>query len=176
MGKRKKYTLEEFRRTALSVRNWGRWGKDDEMGTLNYVTNQSVVEASKEVKEGRVFSLSLNFGPSGPQRGGFGGRFNPIHLMTASGADVISGAQSRLMKRTYQKDISYADDIIIMPLQCATQWDALSHIFFEGKMWNGYDASLVNSSGALKNDIAKVKDKVVGRGVLLDFPSFKGVE
>ena len=68
-----------------------------------------------------------------------------------------------------------SDDWIVMPLQCVTQWDSLAHIFYEGKMWNGYDAALVTSSGAAKNSIDKTKDKIAGRGVLLDVARHKGV-
>jgi len=67
-----------------------------------------------------------------------------------------------------------SDDWIVMPLQCATQWDSLAHIFYEGKMYNGYDATLVTSSGAAKNSIDKTRDKIVGRGVLLDVARHKG--
>jgi kynurenine formamidase len=64
--------------------------------------------------------------------------------------------------------------MVSMPLQCGTQWDALAHIFFDGKMWNGYDAALVDSTGAHKNAIHKTRDKMVGRGVLLDVARFQG--
>ena len=72
--------------------------------------------------------------------------------------------------------IRYADDMVTMPLQCGTQWDALGHVFYGEKMWNGYDARLVDANGAQKNGIEKVKDKMVGRGVLLDVARFKGVD
>src|SRR5206468_7765332 len=68
-----------------------------------------------------------------------------------------------------------SDDSSVMPLQCVTQSDTLAHIFYEGKMYNGYDATLVTSSGAAKNSIFKTKDKIVGRGVLLDIAKHKGV-
>src|SRR5262249_30956584 len=67
-----------------------------------------------------------------------------------------------------------SEDGIVRPRQCATQWDSLAHIFYEGKMYNGYDASLVTSSGAAKNSIDKTRDKIVGRGVLLDVARYKG--
>jgi len=67
-------------------------------------------------------------------------------------------------------------DWIVMPLQCVTQWDSLAHIFYEGKMYNGYDATLVTSSGAAKNSIDKTKSKLVGRGILLDVARHKGVK
>ena len=66
---------------ALS--NWGRWGKDDEIGTLNHITPADVVAASKLIKRGKVFALGMPLGQSGPQRGLFGKRWNPIHTMLA---------------------------------------------------------------------------------------------
>jgi kynurenine formamidase len=68
-----------------------------------------------------------------------------------------------------------ADDIIIFPLQCSTQWDALSHVFFEGKMYNGFSAEYVTSGGAYKNDVTVARQRTLGRGVLLDMPPFKGL-
>jgi hypothetical protein len=55
--------------------------------------------------------------------------------------------------------------------QSGTQWDSLAHIFYEGKMWDGYDAALVTSSGAARNSI----DKIVGRGCSWTSPGHKGV-
>ena len=59
-----------------------------------------------------------------------------------------------------------------MPLQCGTQWDALSHVFYDGRMYNDRDVKLVTSQGARANAIEKIADGVVGRGVLLDLPRF----
>jgi kynurenine formamidase len=66
--------------------------------------------------------------------------------------------------------------MVSLPLQCGTQWDALGHIFYDDKMWNGYDARLVDSDGAQKNGIHKVRDRMVGRGVLLDVARHCGVD
>jgi kynurenine formamidase len=165
---RKKFSVRDVEKIAEKVRNWGKWGPNDEIGTLNYVTPDKIVEASREIKIGQVYSLSILFGPSGPQTGRFN-RFNPIHLMIATGTDASLGYQDPLK-------IHYADDIVTMPLQCATQWDALSHIFYKGKMWNGKDMHLVTVGGARANSIVAYKDKIVGRGVLLDAARWKGVE
>jgi hypothetical protein len=62
-----------------------------------------------------------------------------------------------------------------MPCQASTQWDALCHIFLDDKMYNGYDAKLVDTGGARKLGIEHVRDKMVGRGVLLDVARWKGV-
>jgi kynurenine formamidase len=161
-----KFSLRDVERLAEKVRNWGKWGPDDQIGTLNYVTPDKIVEAAKEIKLGEVYSLSILFGPSGPYQQIKLNRFNPIHLMIATGTDVAAG----------QQQIGYADDIIIMPLQCATQWDALSHIFWKGKMYNGRDMHLVTVGGAKANSIVAFKDRIVGRGVLLDAARWQNVE
>ncbi len=164
-----KVTLQDIQNTAERLKNWGRWGAGDEAGTLNNVSPQDIVNAGKLIRKGKVFSLALNFDSSGPQSGLWGNRFNPIHTMIATGTDAVAGRQESIK-------IRYADDMVTMPLQCGTQWDALGHIFYGDKMWNGYDARLVDSNGAQKNGIEKVKDKMVGRGVLLDVARFKGVD
>ena len=156
-----RFDIAHLRAVAERCKNWGKWGPDDEIGTLNYVTPEMIVAAGRLIRRGKVFSLGLNFDRAGPQRGLWGNRFNPIHTMLATGTDAIAGVQDK-------GGLRYADDAVSMPLQCGTQWDALGHIFYDDKMWNGYDAALVDSDGAQKNGIEKTKDRMVGRGVLLD--------
>jgi len=147
--------------------NWGRWGDDDQRGTLNFITSTRVLEACALPSRGLVISCALPFDERGPQTG-VAGRHNPIHTMLADGGDALSGAQDFL-----PGGFRYADDSIIMPLQCGTQWDALSHVFYDGLMYNGRDIALVSSRGASVNGIEQIKDGVVGRGVLLDLPRFR---
>jgi kynurenine formamidase len=156
-------------------RNWGKWGPDDEIGTLHYITPAKMIEAAALVRQGKALSLALPFDLNGPQTGRFG-RVNPIHQMVATGTDHVAGNQRVLDFESGPYGFGYADDMISMYLQTGTQWDGLSHIFRNGQMWNGYDARLVNSSGAARNGIEKMKDKVVTRGVLLDVARTKGVE
>ncbi len=165
----KMFDMAKLRQTAEKCDNWGRWGPDDEAGTLNFIAPEDIVAAAGLIKKGKVFSLALNFDNQGPQVGLWGNRFNPIHTMLATGTDAIAGIQD-------ENGIRYADDMVSLPLQCGTQWDALGHIFLDDKMWNGYDAALVDSNGAKKNGIEKVKDKMVGRGVLLDIARHLGIE
>lgn len=164
-----KFDLNHLKATAEKCKNWGRWGPDDEIGTLNFITPEAIVAAGKLIRRGKVFSLGLNFDRNGPQKGLWGNRFNPIHTMLATGADAVAGNQDA-------GGLRYADDSVNMPLQCGTQWDALGHIFYGDKMWNGYDARLVDSNGAQKNGIEKTKDRMAGRGVLLDVARHCGVE
>ncbi len=157
------FTIEDVRALARKLSNWGKWGKDDERGTLNYITPEKIVAASRLVKRGKVISLAIPFDTQGPQTG-FAGRVNPLHYMLQDGGDILSGAQD------FIPGLRYCDDAITMPLQCATQWDALSHIFFDGKMYNDRGPEWVSSSGARANSIDKMKDSIVSRGVLLDIP------
>lgn len=164
-----KLDMNILRATAEKCKNWGRWGPDDEKGTLNFITPEELVAAGKLIRKGKAFSLGLNFDTKGPQAGLWGKRFNPIHTMLATGTDALSGNQD-------EGGIRFADDMVSLPLQCGTQWDALGHIFYDDTMWNGYHASLVDSLGAQKNGIEKVKASMAGRGVLLDIARHVGVE
>lgn len=159
--------IETVRALAKKLRNWGRWGATDELGTVNFITPAKVKAAAGLVRQGKVISLAIPFDANGPQTG-FGGRVNPLHSMLQDGGDIVNGAQDFL------PGLRYCDDAITMPLQCATQWDALSHIYFDGKMYNDRGPEQVTSSGARANAITVLKDKIVTRGVLLDIPRLKG--
>jgi kynurenine formamidase len=155
---------------CLRYRNWGRWGAGDQRGTLNFITPEALVYAATMIRSGRVVSCGLPFDSNGPQRGGFGGRTNPVHLMLQDGGDIALGAQDDLAL------LRYTDDAVAMPLQCGTQWDALAHIFYRGQMYNGHGVGQVTSTGATVNSIDRIADGVVGRGILLDIPRHRGVD
>jgi kynurenine formamidase len=163
-------SVETLRELALRVRNWGKWGPDDEIGTLNYITPEVIARASQLVTAGKVFALGIPLQRNGPQSG-TRPRFNPIHTMFRDGGDQPRDDAAVLDMQGY----GGSDDWIVMPLQCVTQWDSLAHVFYEGKMYNGFDANLVTSGGAAKNSIDKTKNKIVSRGVLLDVARYKGV-
>jgi len=164
-----KLTLEEVEALARRYNTWGKWGADDELGALNYIDAEAVAAAAALVRRGSVISCAMPYDQTGPQKGDFG-RTNPIHYMVQDGGDVAVGAQDHLAR------LRYADDAIAMPLQCATHWDAFSHIFYEGKMYNGFGIENVTSSGARRGALETMREKMVGRGVLLDFPRHRGVD
>jgi kynurenine formamidase len=155
---------------AEKLSNWGRWGKDDQVGTLNHVTADDITAASKLVRKGKVFAMGIPLNQQGPQSGLFGGRWNPIHTMLATGTDAVAGRFDETNK------LRFADDAINMPVQAATHWDSLGHIFLDDKMYNGFDARRVDGGGVHVLGIEHTRAKMVGRGVLLDVPRFKGVD
>ncbi len=158
-------TEKTIAEAAERYRNWGRWGDDDERGTLNFVTPDRIVAAARLVRKGRVIPLAIPFDQNGPQSG-LHGRINPVHAMAFDGGDALP----------LPHGVGFADDTVFMPLQCATQWDALSHAFDRGKLYNGHDAKMVTSLGARCCGIEKVAGDFAGRGVLLDVARFKGVD
>jgi kynurenine formamidase len=169
-------TRDGVRKLGQKLSNWGKWGSDDERGTINYVTADSIIKAAGLVKKGKVFHLGIELNLNGPQRHGYKGatRFNPIHVMFRSGSDTVAG-----VAQAYRDGASWggADDMIVLATQGGSHWDALCHVHGEGgKMWNGYDARLCSSWGAEKNGIEKYSNKLVGRGVLLDIARYKGVK
>lgn len=180
-------TLEEFRRMAKDVSNWGRWGADDELGTLNLITEEKVRQAASLVRHGRVIPLGVAFGSAGPQ-GALGFRHNPIHVMTIDGGDAATLAQywpqwdkeptaSELGGYLADNLLRFNDDMIIMPLQAATQWDALAHVYYDDLLYNGFPAGSVTSMGAFHCGIDKVDGKgITSRGVLLDVVRHRGAD
>src|SRR5208337_3291647 len=155
---------------SQKLKNWGRWGKDDQIGTLNHIKPDDIVKAASLIRTGKVFALGIPLDRNGPQSGLFGGRWNPIHTMLATGTDAIAGCQDEISK------MRYADDAINMPVQAATHWDSLGHVFYHDKMYNGHDAKNVDSRGVHRLGIEHTRDRMVGRGVLLDVARFKGVD
>src|SRR5689334_4647733 len=150
---------------ARKVSNWGRWGADDERGTVNFITPDVVQRAARCVRRGDVFSLGLELSADGPQFGQ-AGRVNPLHIMTATASPMTPDPAGP----------RYSDDVIVMPLQCATQWDSLAHVHYGGQLYNGHPASTITPSGAERNGIDKMAAGIISRGVLLDVARYRGVE
>src|SRR5919202_3990926 len=128
---------DELREIASRIGNWGRWGDDDQVGTPNTITPEAVVRAAALVREGIVVSLALPLDADGPQTGAWR-RFNPVRTMLETGSDVGDPPPQ----------FAFADDVVTMPLQCATHWDGLGHVFHNGRMYGDRPASLVTAAGA----------------------------
>ncbi|GAA1522010.1 kynurenine formamidase [Agromyces terreus] len=151
----------EIAARAEAYRNWGRWGADDAIGTLNFIDDAKRAAAAATATTGRVISLAQPFDMDGPQKG-WRRRTNPVHTMLDTGTDAERG-------QGFPHGLGGADDVIAMPLQCSTQWDGLGHIFDHGFAWNGRRAGdVVTSEGDLVTGIEHAASAIVSRGVLLD--------
>lgn len=155
--------MEDFRAIGKRLSNWGRWGKEDERGTVNLITPDKVAAGAQLARTGRVFDLGIPFGSDGPQPGG--GRINPVLLLSETGAD-----------QSFPGAFHYADDYVFMPLQSASQWDGLAHVFYDDQLYNGFPASAVTPHGAHHCSIDKIAKGIAGRGVLLDVARQRGME
>jgi kynurenine formamidase len=153
-----------FAELARKVNNWGRWGPDDERGTLNLLTTEQVRDAAGLVRDGRRIELALPLSTDGPQLGFVRGRTNPTRTMVAvheALGDDVEG-------------VRFNDDAVQMGLQAATHWDALAHVSYAGRMYNGFPPSIVDEAGASRLGADRI-GTVAGRGVLLDVAGAAGV-
>jgi kynurenine formamidase len=149
-------------------KNWGRWGEDDELGALNFLTSDEVIRAAGEIKRGAVFTLGASIGgPEGEPV--WPGR---VEAQRYNARDRASYSCGRI--EPFPGGLEYADDMIVMWLQGTTHFDALGHAWYEDKIWNGYsaDETVDHISKASVYPIAK--RGIVGRAVLIDLARFKG--
>ena len=140
------------------LKNWGRWGQDDQKGTLNLITPVEIKIATQLVKTGKIYSLSMPLEAEGPQ---FPGRHKT--WQTTSLLNVGEG-------------IGFSDDVVIMSSHSGTHIDSLCHIWYDHQLYNGFDVrEHVTSFGSSRNSIDNVP-AIVGRGILLDVAGWKGVQ
>jgi kynurenine formamidase len=153
----------EFHALAEEVKNWGRWGADDELGTLNLITPEVVQRGIAAAKAGRVFSLAIPLSEDGPQIGFIEGRDNPTRRMLVIDQPSMGDPEG----------FRTSDDAVTMGLQAGTHWDSLAHASFQDQIYNGFPTSTITEAGASKCGIGNV-NKLVGRGILLDVARAKG--
>jgi kynurenine formamidase len=148
--------------------NWGRWGPDDEIGCLNFLTADEVLRGVREVRSGKVFTLAVPVGnPSGDPV--WPGRSGAVKLMTQDRSHYEAGKLKPL-----PGGLEYADDYINAFLQGSTQFDALGHTWYGDELYNGHPAAST-TGGMAKCGVDKIAERgVVGRGVLVDMARHRG--
>jgi len=150
-------SVDEVKSLYDRISNWGRWGNQDQRGALNFITPQKRAAAARLVDSGEIVSLSLPLstqsGPDNPQ---------PVHhMMLHAGAPGYASL----------------DYFAMAPHGMAfTHLDALCHVFWQGKMYNGFSEREVGRFGARRCAIDVTRDGVMSRGVLLDIPRTKNIE
>jgi kynurenine formamidase len=147
----------QFAELARRVNNWGRWGPDDQRGTLNLLTAEHVRGAASLVRDGKRIDLAIPLSADGPQLGFVRGRTNPVRTMVAVHEPLGDDVEG----------VRFNDDAVQMGLQAATHWDALAHVSYAGRMYNGFPPSVVDDAGAARLGADQI-GVVAGRGVLLD--------
>ena len=152
-----------------SLSNWGRWGEDDQLGTLNLLTPERTRRSLSLVKEGTTISCgrTINFEPAPDAP-------NPaIHHMTQSGDGWASG--DKLSPGGTQVAVDFVG--MVFHGQTITHMDSLAHFFWKGNMYNGRPAHLVSTSlGATVESIEVASGGIMTRGVLVDAPMVRGVD
>ena len=152
-----------------SLSNWGRWGEEDQLGTLNFLSPKKTLQAASLVKEGVTVScartITWESAPDIPNP--------PIHFMVESGEGWASG--DKVTSRPSQASTDFFG--LIFHGYAITHIDSLAHFFWEGKMYNGRPAHLVSTNqGATVESVELAKNGIITRGVLVDVPMIRGVD
>ncbi len=150
---------QTFAELMRELSNWGRWGEDDEKGSLNLITAKKRVEAARLVKKGVSVSLAHPLEKKlGPRN------YHPLHhemnILSLSPTSVVS---------TDRIAISYHGIV-------HSHLDALCHIFHDEKMYNGFPQAEVTAEGCFKNAVTQAKNGILTRGVLIDFADLYEVQ
>lgn len=155
-----------------SASNWGRFGPEDEIGTLNYLTPEEILRGIGTIRTGQAFTLGL---PIGDPRGDlvWPGRAPTQHYMVSDAGFYEAGKKDFIAG---SGGVAFSDDVVHMYLQGTTQVDSLGHIWYDGRLYNGYDAK-TTTGGLAKNSIERAAERpIAGAAVLLDVARYKGKE
>ncbi|MCZ6656328.1 MAG: cyclase family protein [Gammaproteobacteria bacterium] len=151
-------TKTQFDSWLQEISNWGRWGADDQLGTLNLITPEKIKAAAELVREGVTVSLALDLNKQADELNA-----NPFeHTLTVAtfGGHEVAGDRYAVEYHGFAH----------------SHIDGLPHFAHGGKMYNGFSVDTLKSDGAQKLGIHNAKNGIVSRGVLIDMPWFKGVD
>jgi kynurenine formamidase len=157
---------DELRELAAEVSNWGRWGDQDERGTLNLIDAAATRRGLDAVVDGRHRSLAIPLDQTSPQQGGAPGRIAPLRTMLS-----INQTYTGLVE-----DAAFNDDTVVMAMSAGTHLDALAHVTYDGLMYNGFPAEAVTAPAGATRCGADKLTPILSRGVLADLPAALGVE
>jgi kynurenine formamidase len=167
---------DEVLRYFDQLSNWGRWGSADTNGTLNYITDSKRVDASRLVQRGRVVSCCWDIDTdtdadetvAPPQR-----------YMIAAGEGLLDKERVVPPGATGLERHAITSEYLGMAYHGTrvTHLDALSHVFWDAKMYNGLPAEMVSGRfGATAHSITNLREGIITRGILLDLPRYRGVQ
>lgn len=158
----------DLEQLAARVSNWGRWGADDQRGTLNLITPEAVQRGVAAVREGRSFSLAIPFDQTGPQ-------WDNVHMPERTNAELRTHTVNVAFTGD-TRDFTTSDDSFRMGSQAATHWDSLAHVGYAGKLYNDTPDTVIAPDGGASRLGIENFGPVVTRGVLLDVALLHGVD
>lgn len=149
----------DVQRLIKELSNWGRWGKDDQLGALNLITAEKRRQAAKLVEKGISVSMARI-------------------AETDKAVDNASPFVQTMLKSGLDLESQWAMDNFSVSYHgvAHTHMDSLCHLFHEGKMYNGFTRDQVTAKGAQKLSIHNVQQGIFTRGILFDIPSLRGVK
>lgn len=158
-GQERELTRAEFDRLYKELSNWGRWGQDDQLGTINLITPAKRVQGASLVKVGKSVSLARN-------------------AETATAADNASPFQHAMLSTGKGDGTQWATDRFTVSYHgiAHTHMDALCHLVHEGKLYNGFEQREITEKGAGKLSVHHFKSGIFTRAILLDIPRLRGVK
>ena len=154
---RRNLTQADINKWMKELSNWGRWGKTDQLGALNFITAEKRKDAAKLVKEGISVSLARDVEKQESIDNPY--PFKHTMLLTGKSPGMFSNDKFAVQYHGWAH----------------THMDSLCHMFFEGKMFNGFSQLEVKNGGAEKLGIQQFKKGIFTRGILIDIPRLKGV-
>ncbi|SEW51459.1 cyclase family protein [Chitinophaga arvensicola] len=150
------------------------WGKADEIGTLNMMSDKNNLALFSKIKTGKVYDLGVEYFVGMP---GFTALGDPAYQfwLTHTPRGTIVGDITKQGKEMNRK-VSYTGDALSMYTHTGTHVDALAHFGLNGHIWNGYTADEhLGDRGWDKSGAEKIPP-IIGKAVLIDVPAFKGID
>ena len=155
-------TRADFDQYMKNLSNWGRWGKDDQIGAVNLITPAKRKQALATVKEGVSFSLA---------------RIAELESAVDNSQPIVRKMTSIGVGKPTTGPANTGDTFFISYHgYIHTHMDSLCHFLYNGKMYNGFSADEVTENGAAKNSILNFRNGIITRGILMDIPRLKGVD
>ncbi|HVW43884.1 MAG TPA: cyclase family protein [Amycolatopsis sp.] len=148
--------------------NWGRWGSEDERGALNLIDDETVLAATRTPRTGHVYNLGLPVQRTDLPVVDYRGAPQRLTLVSHSDSDMYQAFQA-------PEGFGANEDVLVVPTHNGTHMDALSHVYSEGRLYNGFPAeTFASHTGAGRCGVEKLGG-FAGRGVLLDIARLHGV-
>lgn len=150
------------------------WGPEDEIGTLNMMTDASRLAILSQVKTGKIYDMSVDYFVGMPSFHSLGDPAYQYWLTHTPHGTVVDNPNG--LGKAMNEKVSYTGDAISMYTHMGTHIDALNHFGLDGKIWNGYSADEHLGDKGWKKTGAETIPPIVARGVMIDVAAYKGVK